>query len=129
MHVTNPALILAPRAHQDASFDAVTCQYGLQFTPDIPAAITAAARVLRPGGLYVAAVNGSESQMDQVCVCRPLLGATALDSCTRAGISLRLGRGCGHAAATGSEADHEGMHHSSHTQIRDRGCAVCTPGS
>ena len=50
---------------QDASFDLVTCQYGLQFTPDVTKAMAEAARVLRPGGMYVAAVNVGKSDMDQ----------------------------------------------------------------
>ena len=63
-----------PQCSQDARFDVITCQYGLQFTPDITAAMRAAARVLHPGGLYVAAVTAAESQMDQVWG-RPLLDA------------------------------------------------------
>jgi SAM-dependent methyltransferase len=34
----------------DASYDAVTCQQGLQFFPDRPAALQEMRRVLRPGG-------------------------------------------------------------------------------
>ena len=38
----------------DASFDVVLCQQGLQFVPDLGAALEAAARVLRPGGRFAA---------------------------------------------------------------------------
>lgn len=34
----------------DASFDAVTCRFGVMFAPDVPLALKEAARVLRPGG-------------------------------------------------------------------------------
>ncbi len=36
----------------DASFDAVVCQFGVMFFPDRPAAFAEARRVLRPGGLF-----------------------------------------------------------------------------
>ena len=37
----------------DASFDAVICQYGVMFFPDKPKAFAEARRVLKPGGLYL----------------------------------------------------------------------------
>jgi ubiquinone/menaquinone biosynthesis C-methylase UbiE len=37
----------------DASFDAVVCQFGVMFFPDKPAALQEARRVLRPGGAFV----------------------------------------------------------------------------
>jgi SAM-dependent methyltransferase len=37
----------------DASFDAVVCQFGAMFFPDRPAAFAEVARVLRPGGLFL----------------------------------------------------------------------------
>jgi len=40
----------------DASFDAVVCQFGLMFVPDKPLAIREMRRVLRPGGVAIAAV-------------------------------------------------------------------------
>ncbi len=43
----------------DASIDAVVCQFGVMFLPDKPAAYREALRVLRPGGRYVFNVWGS----------------------------------------------------------------------
>jgi SAM-dependent methyltransferase len=40
----------------DASFDTITCRFGLMFVPDITAAATEMRRVLRPGGQMSAAV-------------------------------------------------------------------------
>jgi ubiquinone/menaquinone biosynthesis C-methylase UbiE len=37
----------------DASFDAVVCQFGVMFVPDKLAAMKAARRVLRPGGVFL----------------------------------------------------------------------------
>ena len=37
----------------DASFDAVVCQFGVMFFPDKPKAFAEARRVLKPGGAYV----------------------------------------------------------------------------
>lgn len=37
----------------DASFDAVVCQFGVMFFPDRPAAFVEVARVLRPGGVFL----------------------------------------------------------------------------
>ncbi len=37
---------------EDASFDAVTCQFGVMFFPDKAAGAREAARVLKPGGTY-----------------------------------------------------------------------------
>ena len=36
--------------YEDDSFEAVVCQFGLMFFPDLPAALAEMARVLRPGG-------------------------------------------------------------------------------
>jgi SAM-dependent methyltransferase len=36
----------------DASFDAVTCSFGLMDIDDLPGAVSTVARVLRPGGLF-----------------------------------------------------------------------------
>jgi SAM-dependent methyltransferase len=38
---------------EDASFDAVVCQFGAMFFPDRPAAYAEIARVLRPGGVFL----------------------------------------------------------------------------
>jgi len=38
---------------EDASFDAVVCQFGVMFFPDPVAAYTEVARVLRPGGVFL----------------------------------------------------------------------------
>ena len=46
----------APLPVADGSFDVVTCQQGLQFFPDRPAALKEMHRALRQGGLLVAAV-------------------------------------------------------------------------
>ncbi|WP_327696456.1 class I SAM-dependent methyltransferase [Streptomyces sp. NBC_00459] len=40
--------------YPDDSFDAVLCQQGVQFFPDLTAALTEAARVTRPGGRFTA---------------------------------------------------------------------------
>jgi SAM-dependent methyltransferase len=41
---------------QDASFDAVVCQFGAMFFPDKPKAFAEARRVLRPGGTFLFSV-------------------------------------------------------------------------
>jgi ubiquinone/menaquinone biosynthesis C-methylase UbiE len=38
--------------YENASFDAVVCQFGVMFFPDRPKAFAEARRVLRPGGLF-----------------------------------------------------------------------------
>ena len=38
---------------QDATFDAVVCQFGVMFFPDKPKAFSEARRVLRPGGVFI----------------------------------------------------------------------------
>ncbi|MEU9214658.1 methyltransferase domain-containing protein [Streptomyces sp. NPDC048415] len=40
--------------YQDAAFDAVVCQQGAQFFPDLAAALAETARVTRPGGRFAA---------------------------------------------------------------------------
>jgi SAM-dependent methyltransferase len=37
----------------DATFDAIVCQFGVMFFPDKPKAFAEARRVLRPGGVYI----------------------------------------------------------------------------
>jgi SAM-dependent methyltransferase len=44
----------------DHTFDVVIANHMLYHVPDIPAAVHEAARVLRPGGLFVAATNGRD---------------------------------------------------------------------
>jgi ubiquinone/menaquinone biosynthesis C-methylase UbiE len=44
---------------EDASFDAVACQFGAMFFPDRPHAYAQARRVLRPGGLFAFNVWGA----------------------------------------------------------------------
>ena len=41
---------------QDATFDAVVCQFGAMFFPDKPRAFSEARRVLRPGGTFILSV-------------------------------------------------------------------------
>lgn len=41
---------------EDATFDAVVCQFGAMFFPDKPKAFAEARRVLRPGGVFMLAV-------------------------------------------------------------------------
>ena len=38
---------------EDATFDAVVCQFGVMFFPDKPKAFAEARRVLRPGGVFI----------------------------------------------------------------------------
>jgi ubiquinone/menaquinone biosynthesis C-methylase UbiE len=40
----------------DASFDTISCRFGLMFFPDIPGAVARLARLLRPGGRIAASV-------------------------------------------------------------------------
>lgn len=44
---------------EDASFDAVVCQFGAMFFPDKPTAFSEARRVLRPGGVFLFNVWGA----------------------------------------------------------------------
>ena len=48
----------------DASFDRVTCRFGVMYFPDVPGALHEVRRVLRPGGRAVFAVWGPLEQMD-----------------------------------------------------------------
>jgi SAM-dependent methyltransferase len=52
-YLVSPA---APLDVDDQAFDVVTCQQGLQFFPDRPAAVKEMYRALKPGGRLVAAV-------------------------------------------------------------------------
>ncbi|RRQ80520.1 methyltransferase [Streptomyces griseofuscus] len=42
--------------YDDSAFDAVVCQQGAQFFPDLTAALTETARITRPGGRFAATV-------------------------------------------------------------------------
>ncbi|MGH3811958.1 MAG: class I SAM-dependent methyltransferase [Pseudonocardiaceae bacterium] len=60
--VESPAAPLAgPLASADGRFDVVTCQQGLQFFPDRPAALAEMRRALRPGGRLGVSVWGHQS--------------------------------------------------------------------
>ena len=48
----------------DASFDRVTCRFGVMYFPDVPGALREMRRVLRPGGRAVFAVWGPLEQID-----------------------------------------------------------------
>ncbi len=48
----------------DASFDRVTCRFGVMYFPDVPGALREVRRVLRPGGRAVFAVWGPLEQID-----------------------------------------------------------------
>lgn len=48
----------------DASFDRVTCRFGVMYFPDVPQALREVRRVLRPGGRAVFAVWGPLEQID-----------------------------------------------------------------
>jgi SAM-dependent methyltransferase len=48
----------------DASFDRVTCRFGVMYFPDVPRALHEVRRVLRPGGRAVFAVWGPLEQID-----------------------------------------------------------------
>ncbi|MDQ2785173.1 MAG: class I SAM-dependent methyltransferase [Chloroflexota bacterium] len=48
----------------DASFDRVTCRFGVMYFPDVPRALREVRRVLRPGGRAIFAVWGPLEQID-----------------------------------------------------------------
>src|SRR5207302_10762295 len=59
----------APLPVADGSFDVVTCQQGLQFFPDRPAAVSEMFRTLKPGGrLTVAVWRGIDMQPSFVAI-------------------------------------------------------------
>lgn len=46
----------------DASFDLITCRFGVMFFPDVPGALCEAGRVLKPGGRVIFAAWGPTTQ-------------------------------------------------------------------
>lgn len=63
--------------YADATFDAVLCQQGAQFFPDLDAALAEAARVTRPGGRIAATVWASMSQSPYFQATHQAIGALA----------------------------------------------------
>jgi ubiquinone/menaquinone biosynthesis C-methylase UbiE len=57
----------------DASFDLVTCRFGIMYFPDLPRALGEARRVLKPGGRAVFAAWGPTSQGFFQLIFAPLL--------------------------------------------------------
>jgi len=68
----------------DGSFDVVLCQQGLQFVPDLPAALAEVARLLRPGGRFGtttwASLDRSPYMAAQYHALTEALGAGATES-------------------------------------------------
>lgn len=60
---------------EDASFDAVVCQFGVMFFPDKPKAFAEARRVLRPGGLFLFNVWDSIAENEFADTVTTALGA------------------------------------------------------
>jgi SAM-dependent methyltransferase len=92
----------------DATFDVVVANHMLYHVPDPSLAAAAFARVLRPGGVLLAATNGPRHLRDIADVSRAALGWSSLDSVDR-----RFGLSTGEAilrTAFGSVTRH---HHDS----------------
>ncbi|WP_285115100.1 methyltransferase domain-containing protein [Leifsonia sp. fls2-241-R2A-40a] len=64
---------------EDASFDAVACQYGIMFLPDPGAAFREARRVLAPGGVFVFSVWDSHAKNRFAAITDGLLKETFPD--------------------------------------------------
>jgi len=68
----------------DASFDVVTCQFGLMFFPDREAALAEMQRVLAPGGRLSVAVwdrlENSEPYASEVAILERMAGSAAADA-------------------------------------------------
>jgi SAM-dependent methyltransferase len=69
---------------EDATFDAVVCQFGLMFFPDRVAAVQEMLRVLKPGGRLAVAVwdhlDETEAYPDEVEMLQRLAGQAAADA-------------------------------------------------
>lgn len=63
----------------DASFDAVACQFGIMFFPDLEAGFREARRVLAPGGVYVFSVWDSHAKNRFAAITDGLLAETFPD--------------------------------------------------
>jgi SAM-dependent methyltransferase len=63
----------------DATFDAVVCQFGVMFFPDRPAAFAEVARVLRPGGVFLFNAWDSIDQNEFAAVVATAVGGLFAD--------------------------------------------------
>jgi ubiquinone/menaquinone biosynthesis C-methylase UbiE len=76
-YLNSPA---APLAAATGAFDAVLCQQGLQFFPDLPAALREMRRVLKPGGRAAIAVWAELDRNQIFAAFHAALRATAPDA-------------------------------------------------
>lgn len=64
---------------EDGGFDAVVCQFGIMFVPDVGAAFREARRVLAPGGVFVLSVWDSHDRNRFAAIVDGLLAETFPD--------------------------------------------------